>query len=164
MASAGALAANSLLLAAPGNVRGCPQNEIYDIGTEILYVQCFVTTDMFLFSISIILEDLESSRRDLAFGCVKTRFKAILKKSNLGLGFACHSRFQTKISFDICPKEVLTMRNRFVILPKPQKLKYIRFQTKISFDICSKEVLTMRNRFFILPKPQKLNYNEFLRF
>ena len=26
-------------------------NDIYDIGTEILYFQCFATTDMFLFSI-----------------------------------------------------------------------------------------------------------------
>ena len=63
--------------------------EIYDIGAKILYFQCFVTTDMFLFSISIIPEDLETSRRDLAFGSVKTRFKAILKKSNFVLGFAC---------------------------------------------------------------------------
>ena len=101
--------------------------EIYDIGTKILYFQCFVTTDMFLFSISIIPEDLESSRRDLAFGSVKTRFKAILKKSMFGLGFACHGRFQAKISFDICSKEVLTMRNRFFILPKPQKLNYNEF-------------------------------------
>ena len=54
--------------------------EIYDIGTKIIYFQCFVTTDMFLFSISIIPEDLESSRRDLAFDSVKTRFKAILKE------------------------------------------------------------------------------------
>ena len=119
---------------------------------------------MFLFSISIIPEDLETSRRDLAFGSVKTLFKAILKKYFLGLGFACHGRFQAKISFNICSKEVLTMRNRFFIFPKPQKLKYIRFQTKISFAICSKQVLTMRNRFFILPKPQKLNLNVFLRF
>ncbi len=57
----------------------CSQKEIYDIGTEILYFQRFVNTDMFLFSVSIILEDLESFRRDLAFGCVKTRFKATLK-------------------------------------------------------------------------------------
>ena len=45
--------------------------------------------DVFLFSISIIPEDLETSPRDLAFGSVKTRFKAILKKSNFGLNFAC---------------------------------------------------------------------------
>ena len=100
-------------------------NDIYDIGTEILYFQFFVTTDMVLFSISIIPEDLESSRRDLAFGSVKTRFKAILKKPILGLGFACGHlpwSFKTTISFDICSKEVLTMRNRFFKHPKPQKL------------------------------------------
>ena len=112
----------------PRTIDGCPQrNEIYDIGAKKIYFQCFVTTDMFLFSISIIPEDLESSRRDLAFGSVKTQFKAILKKSIFGLGFACHGRFQAKISFDICSKEVLTMRNRFFILPKPQKLNYNEF-------------------------------------
>ena len=144
--------------------------ELYDIGTNILYFLCFVTTDMFLFSISIISEDLESSRRDLAFGSVKTRFKAILKNVDLRAWirlwafviFFCRS--PTKISFDICSKQVLTIRNRFFTLPKLQKLKYIRLQTKISFDICSKQVFTMRNRFFILPNPQKLNYNLFLRF
>ena len=67
----------------------CSPQVTYDLGAKILYFQCFVTTDMFLFSISIIPEDLESSRRDLAFGSVKTRFKAILKKSIFGLGFAC---------------------------------------------------------------------------
>ena len=48
---------------------------ICDTGTEILYFQCLVTTDMFLFcsgNCRIL--------RDLAFGSVKTRFKAILKK------------------------------------------------------------------------------------
>ena len=73
-------------------------------------------------------------------------------------------RFKIKVSFDICSKEVLTMRNHFFILPKPQKLNDIRFQTKISFDVCSKKVLTMRNRLFILPKPEKLNLNELLMF
>ena len=64
---------------------GGTKNELCDIGTKFLFVQCFVTTDMFLFSISIIPEDLETSRRDLAFGSVKTRFKAILKKLDLFL-------------------------------------------------------------------------------
>ena len=50
-----------------------------DIGAEILYFQCFVTTDMFLLSKSISPEDSESSRRDLATAGVKTRFKAIQK-------------------------------------------------------------------------------------
>ena len=109
---------------------------IYDIGTTFLYFQCFVTTDMFLFSISIIPEDLESSRRDLAFASVKTRFQATLK------------------NVDFCAWIRLWA---FV-------MAFCRSPTKISFDICSKQVLTMRNRFFILPKPEKLNYNEFLRF
>ena len=59
-------------------------SEIYAIGTEFLYFRCLVTTDMFLFSISIIPEDLESSRRDLVFDSVKTRFKAILKNVDFG--------------------------------------------------------------------------------
>ena len=63
-----------------GNVRCCPQNEIYDIGTEILYFQCFVTTDMFLFCKPIIFSGNCRICRDLAFGSVKTRFKAILRK------------------------------------------------------------------------------------
>ena len=77
--------------------------EIYDIGTNILYFQCFVTTDMFLFSISIFPEDLESSRRDLAFGSVKTRFKAILKKFVLGLDSLVgifYGRLKTQMSFE----------------------------------------------------------------
>ena len=69
------------------------QNEIYDIGTEILYVQCFVITDMLLSYIPIIPEDLESSRRDLAFGSVKTRFKAGFDS----LVDICHGRFRTNI-------------------------------------------------------------------
>ena len=84
---------------------------------------------MFLFSIPIIPQDLETSRRDLAFGSVKTRFKAI-SSFFVGLGFACHGRFQAQISFDICSKEVLTMINRFFILPKPEKLSlnvFLRF-------------------------------------
>ena len=38
---------------------------IYNIGTEILDFQCFLTTDMFLFSKCIIPEDSKISRRDL---------------------------------------------------------------------------------------------------
>ena len=37
-----------------------------------------------MFSISIIPEDLESSRRALAFGSVNTRFRAVLKNTILG--------------------------------------------------------------------------------
>ena len=56
----------------------CPE-AIYDIGTEILYFQCFVTADMFLFCKPIIFSGNCRIFRDLAFGSVKTRFKAILK-------------------------------------------------------------------------------------
>ena len=51
-------------------------HEIYDIGTKILYFQCFVTTDMFLFCKPIFLSGNCRIYRDLAFGSVKTRFKA----------------------------------------------------------------------------------------
>ena len=57
----------------------CSPQIIYDIGTKILYFQCFVTTDMFLFCKPIIFSGNCRICRDLAFGSVKTRFKAILK-------------------------------------------------------------------------------------
>ena len=90
---------------------------------------------MFLFSISIILEDLDSSQRDLAFDSVKTRFKAILKN----VYFCAWIRLWAFV------------------------MAFCRSPAKIGFDVGSKQVLTMRNRFCILTKPQKLN-NEFLRF
>ena len=50
--------------------------KISNIGTEILYFQCFVTTDMFLFCKSIIFSgDCSKSPPPLDFS-VKTRFKA----------------------------------------------------------------------------------------
>ena len=57
----------------------CSPQIIYDIGTIILYFQCFVTTDMFLFCKPIVFSGNCRICRDLAFGSVKTRFKAILK-------------------------------------------------------------------------------------
>ena len=44
--------------------------------TKILYFQCFVTTDMFLFCKPIFFSGNYRIFRDLAFGSVKTRFKA----------------------------------------------------------------------------------------
>ena len=35
--------------------------------------------------------------------------------------------FPIKMSFGICSKELLTMRNRFLILPKPEKLHFYEF-------------------------------------
>ena len=54
--------------------------EIYDTGAKIIYFQCFVTTDTFLFYKPIIFSGSCRICRDLAFGSVKTRFKAIFKK------------------------------------------------------------------------------------
>ena len=75
---------------------GGAQNELYDIGTKIIFVQCFFTTDMFLFCNCRIF-------RDLAFGSIKKRFKAILKK----LDFSAQIDFSAHIYFvhDFLPPE-----------------------------------------------------------
>ena len=94
--------------------------EIYDIGTKILYLQCFVTTDMFLFSISIIPEDLESSRRDLAFGSVKTRFKAIfrVRPSVLLLNVTLRIWQKWQLIVDFCKNAWPNRNVKFVYVPK----------------------------------------------
>ena len=48
------------------------QKETYDIGTEIIFFHCFATKIINSFYESIILEDYESFRRDLAFYSIKT--------------------------------------------------------------------------------------------
>ena len=48
------------------------QSEIYDIGTEFLFFHCFATKIIISFYQSIIPEDSEGSRRDLAFYNIKT--------------------------------------------------------------------------------------------
>ena len=74
-----------------------------DIGTNILYVQCFVTTDMFLFCKPIIFSGNCRICRDLAFGSFKTRFKAILKKLD----------FSAQIDFfmNFCPRRATKVRS-----------------------------------------------------
>ena len=52
-------------------------NNNIDIGTEIHYFQCFVTTDMFLFCKPMFFSGICLIFRDFAFGRVKTRFKAL---------------------------------------------------------------------------------------
>ena len=67
------------------------KNEIYDIGTKIIYFQCFVTTDMFLFCKSIFFSGMCHMFHDLAFGSIKTRLKAsgiFIRKFACDLGFA----------------------------------------------------------------------------
>ena len=58
----------------------CFAQEYIDIGTKFLYFQCFFTTDMFLFCKTILYSGTCRIFRDLAFGSIKTCFKAILKK------------------------------------------------------------------------------------
>ena len=41
--------------------------------------------------------------------------------------YVCFIPFPIKISFEICSKQLLTMRNRFLILPKPEKLNFNEF-------------------------------------
>ena len=78
------------------------KNEIHDIGTKILYVQCFVTTDMFLFCKSIFFSGMCRIFRDLAFGSIKTRFKGIwdIFFENL------HATLDSQVPFllDLCPR------------------------------------------------------------
>ena len=67
------------------------KNELYDIGTKITYFQRFVTTDMFLFCKLIFFSGICRIFRDLAFGSIKTLFKAfwdIFGKIACDLGFA----------------------------------------------------------------------------
>ena len=78
------------------------------IGTKFLYFQCFVTTDMFLF-LTIFFSENYRIFRDLAFGNVKTRFKAILKK----LDFSAQIDFSAHIDFfmNFCPQRATKVRS-----------------------------------------------------
>ena len=73
-----------------------------DIGTKFLYFQCFFTTDMFLFCKTILYSGNCRIFRDLAFGSIKTRFKAILKKLD----------FSAQIDFlmNFCPRRATKLR------------------------------------------------------
>ena len=50
------------------------QSEVYDIGTELQFFHCFVTKIIRSFYESVIPQDSESSRRDLACYNIKTGF------------------------------------------------------------------------------------------
>ena len=52
---------------------------MYDIGTEIIIFHCFATNMLNSFCKSINFSEIESSRRDLAFYNIKTRFSAFFK-------------------------------------------------------------------------------------
>ena len=56
-----------------------------NLRTKILYFQCFVTTDMFLFCKPLVFSGNCRIFKDLAFGSIKTRFEAILKKLDFSI-------------------------------------------------------------------------------
>ena len=62
------------------NNKQCSQNEIYDIGTEILKRTRFFTKIIKSFCKSIILQEIKSAGHSPSSGSVKTSFKAIFKK------------------------------------------------------------------------------------
>ena len=85
-------------------------HEIYDIGTKILYFLCFVTTDMFLFCKPIIFSGNCRIFRDLAFGSVKTRFKAFC----MGHFFEhLHAALDSQVMFfmNFCPRRATKVRS-----------------------------------------------------
>ena len=88
------------------------KNELYDIGAKILFVQCFVTTDMFLFCKPIIFRGNCRICRDLAFGSVKTRFKAIFKKLDFSAQIV-QIVFSAQIDFfmNFCPRRATKLRS-----------------------------------------------------
>ena len=57
------------------------QPAIYDIGTEILFLPCFATTDMFLFCKKLIFSGIATPRPVDKDSGVKTPFWAIIKKT-----------------------------------------------------------------------------------
>ena len=80
-----------------------------DIGAKIIYFQCFVTTDMFLFCKPMNFSGNCRICRDLAFGSVKTCFKVILKK----LDFSTQIDFSSQIEFSMnfCPQRATKLRS-----------------------------------------------------
>ena len=79
-------------------------SEIYDIGTEIIFVHCFATKMLFSFCKSICFGGIESSGRDLAFYNIKTWFKAFwdfsFQKCACDLAFT-----STHVSWAFAPPE-----------------------------------------------------------
>ena len=124
------------------------QNEIYDIGTEILLLTKNDHNSTQKAPKSIIPQEIKSAGHSPSSGSVKSRFKAIFKKWPSWIRRCCFHGF-------LPPEGDLTK--------KLYRRKVKDFLIKISFGICSKQLLTMRNRFLILPKPEKLNFNEFFK-
>ena len=120
---------------------------IYNIGTEILYFQCFLTTDMFLFSKSIIPEDSKISRRDLEHVCVKRRFKAILKKVKFSTQYE-HYRLNIILLIKPMKYQHFGSQNDVKNL---KNLKVSFLGTNITFDTWDPNLCDMNKRSITLP-------------
>ena len=117
--------------------------EIYDIGTEILYFQCFVTTDMFLFRKPISLVGSAAFFEIMRLAVSKHDLKRSCKSQFFGLNSlvgSCRGRFPTKISFDICSRQALSMRNSFFMFPKPEQLNYSDFFNVLNVEHFSPKI------------------------
>ena len=77
------------------NNKQCYQNEIYDIGTEILTRSRFFTKIIKSFYKSIIPQEIKSPRHPLSSGNGKTRFKSFFKKWHPWIGRLCFYGFHT---------------------------------------------------------------------
>ena len=77
------------------NNKQCSQNEIYDIGTEILKRSRFFTKIIKSFYKSIIPQEIKSPGHPLSSGNVKTRFKVFFKKWHAWIGRLCFYGFHT---------------------------------------------------------------------
>ena len=82
---------------------GCSQNEIYDIGTEIIFLQENGRNSTQIEALVTYITPIESSRRALALGSVKTRFKTFW--SMLFLKFACALGFAGCVFHELLPPQ-----------------------------------------------------------
>ena len=112
------------------------QNEIYDIGTEILLLTKNDHNSTQKAPKSIIPEDFKSAGHFPSSDSVKSRFKALFEKWPSWIRRCCFHGF-------LPPEGDLTK--------KLYRHKVKDFLIKISFGICSKQLSTMKNRFLILP-------------
>ena len=115
----------------------CPAYEIYDIGTKIIFVQCFVTTDMFLFCKPLFFSGICHIVRDLAFGSVKTRFKAIQKSCIFRPRSTCSWTFAPggRLSYEAYNVEVKTRFKSTYLMEYVVKKATWTFTCSLTFDL-----------------------------
>ena len=79
------------------------KKEIYDIGTKIILLQLNCRNSTQIEALLAYITPMESSRRALAFGSVKTRFKAFWNM--FFLKFACGLGFAGTVFIELLPPE-----------------------------------------------------------